>query len=238
MGFFSGLLDGFTGKAQQRDIQAANAQATTQLGQGRDAALQQYGTARDMFNPYAEQGARSNALYGDLTGANGVDKYKAGMAGYAGSDPFRDQNADYANNALMRQYSARGQSGGNAGLAVARAQTERGATDFNTYMQRLQGQGQQGLQATGAQSGITTGMGDISNGYGQQMAGNAINYGNAMAGTRNILGNNLMGLAGVGLKAFAPQIGGMFGGGGQQGQTSPGTMANGGWSTSVNKLWM
>ena len=38
-----------------------------------------------------------------------------------------------------------------------------------------------------------------------------------MAGTRNILGNNLMGLGGLALKAFAPSPGGgvnqLFGGG-------------------------
>ena len=235
MGFFGS----FFGNDQRKDIETANRQATGALTQGRDAAMGQYSQAREMYSPYAQQGQRANALYGDATGANGQGAYKAAMAGYAGSDPFRDQNADYANNALMRQYAARGQSGGNAGLAVARAQTERGATDWNAYLSRLQGQGQMGLQATGAQAGLTQGMGDLQSGYGQQMAGNAINYGNAMAGSRNIGINNLMGIGGLALKAMAPTPGGFGGGGGNPGIITQNPATDLPWQNggSVNKLF-
>ena len=199
----------FFGTDQQKDITQAKGQADKSLATGRDQALDQYGQARAMYQPYAQQGQQANRLYGDATGANGQDAYKAAMSSYAGSDPFRDQNAQYANDALRRQYNARGQGmGGNADLAVARAQTERGAQDWGNYLNRLQGQGQMGFQATGAQAGLTQGMGDIQSGYGQQMAGNAINYGNAMAGTRNIGLQNIMNVAGTAAKFMAPTPGG------------------------------
>jgi len=225
----------FFGNDQRNDVQSANRQATASLGAGRTAAIGNYSQARDMYQPYAQQGQRANALYGDATGANGTAAYRSAMQGYAGSDPFRDANADYANNALMRQYNARGNgNSGTASLAVARAQTERGAQDWNAYLSRIQGQGQMGMQATGAQAGLTQGMGDIESGYGQQMAGNAINYGNAMAGSRNIGTQNMLGLGGMLIGGFSPT---------KDGSTAFGNMAGGigraaqGAYGSVNKLW-
>lgn len=204
----------FFGNDQRKDIGRANQQSEAALATGRTAAIGNYQAGQKRFDPYAQQGLQANKLYGDATGANGVDAYKGAMAGYAGSDPFRDQNADLANNALMRQYNARGQgNSGTSSLAVARAQTERGATDWNAYLQRLQGQAGQGMQATQAQAGFDQGIGDIESGYGQQRAGNAINYGNAMAGSRNIGLQNMLGVAGTAAKFFAPTPGGMPGGG-------------------------
>lgn len=203
MSFFSDLVGGFTGSSQRKDIANANTQAQGYLTSGLNNALGYYGQASDMYSPYVQQGQAANKLYNDAIGANGTAAYQTAMSNYAGSDPFRDANADYANNALMRQYNARGMgNSGTSSLAVARAQTERGATDWNNYLNRLQGAGQQGLQATSAQSALTQGMGDLYSGYGQQQAGNAINYGNALAGSRNILTNNLMGLAGTAVRAF------------------------------------
>ena len=236
MGFFGS----FFGNDQRKDIQNANAQSNADLATGRTAAIGNYRAGQQRFDPYAQQGQKANALYGNATGANGVDAYKGAMADYAGADPFRDQNADLANNALMRQYNARGQgNSGTASLAVARAQTERGAQDWNSYLGRLQGQAGQGLQATQAQAGFDQGMGDIESGYGQQKAGNAINYGNAMAGSRNIGLQNMLGVAGTAAKFFAPTPGGMpgaGGGGGLANHISNGSTNRlfGGWARSSN----
>lgn len=49
----------------------------------------------------------------------------------------------------------------------------------------------------------------IESGFGQQSAANTINTGNAVAGTRNIGMNNLLQLAGTGMKAFTPGINGV-----------------------------
>ena len=240
MSFFGDLIGGFTGKSQQQDIQNANAQATAALGAGKTAALDQYSQARSMYDPYAQQGGRANALYGDALGVNGADKRGAATANFSQNNPYSQAGDDYAMNGVMRQMASRGQSGGNALLAAQRVGSERWDQRYNNWMGQLQGAGQQGLQATGAQAGLTQGMGDIQSGYGQQMAGNAINYGNAMAGTRNILGNNLMGIGGLALKAMAPTptaaMGGMGGGGGYITQ-NPATDLPWQKAGSVNQLY-
>jgi len=212
----------FFGSDQRKDIENANRQATSSLTQGRDAALGQYGTARDMYSPYAQQGQRANALYADSIGANGQAAQQAAYSQYAGSDPFRAANERYAAQADQQRYGARGWSG-NASLAAARASMERGATDWNNHLLRLSGMGQQGMQATGAQAQLTQGMGDIQSGYGQQMAGNAINYGNAMAASRNIGTQNMLGLGGMLMGGFSP--------------TKDGSTAFGNMTGSVNKLF-
>jgi len=198
----------FFGNDQRNDINKANQQATASLTQGRDQALSSYGQARSMYDPYAQQGGRANALYGDALGVNGAGARTAATANFAATNPYSQAGDDYAMGGVMRQMASRGQSGGNALLAAQRVGSERWDQRYNNWMGQLQGAGQQGLQATGAQAGLTQGMGDIQSGYGQQMAGNAINYGNAMAGSRNIGINNLMGLGGMALKAFAPAPGG------------------------------
>lgn len=188
-------------------MERANAEATTSLQQGYDRAQGNYSTAQGMYRPYAEQGQQANTMYGNALGLNGVDAQKSFGQNYAASDPFRQQNADFATNALMRQYNARGQTyGGSTDLAISRANLERGSQDYNSYLNRLQGQGQQGYQATGAQAGIEQAKGDLSYGYGQQRAGNSINFGNALAQTRSTGVNNIIGglgaVAGVG-RSFA-----------------------------------
>jgi len=242
MSFFGDLIGGFTGKAQQNDIKNANSQATAALGQGRDQALGAYGQAQRLYDPYAQQGGRANALYGDALGVNGAGARTAATANFASTNPYSQAGDDYAMRGVQRQMNARGAgNSGNALLAMQRVGSERFDQRYNNWMGQLGQQGQQGLQATGAQAGLQQGMGDIQSGYSQQMAGNAINYGNAMAGTRNILSNNLMGLGGLALKAFAPTPTGM--GGGSPGmistpQASPGELPwlnNGGGS--VNRLF-
>jgi hypothetical protein len=204
----SGFFSDFLGKSQQKDLANSKAQADAALGQGYGTAQGNYKTAQGMYDPYRQQGQQANALYGNALGLNGVDAQKAFGANFAASDPFRQQNADFANNSLMRQYNARGMgNSGTAALATQRASLERGSQDYNNYLNRLQGQGQQGFQATGAQAGLEQGMGDLAYGYGQQQAGNAINYGNALAQSRSIGVNNLMGMGGLALKAAGAAYG-------------------------------
>lgn len=230
MGFFSDIVDGFTGKAQRKDLEAANAKATGALTTGRDNALGDYGSAQRMFDPYAQQGQKANALYADSVGANGLGAQQQAFSQYAGSDPFRAANQQYAAQADRNMYGARGWTG-NSSLAAARASQERGATDWNNHLMRLGGLGQQGYQATASQAGLQQGMGDLKYGYGQQMAGNAINYGNAMAGTRNIGMQNIMGLGGLALGAV-----GAFGGLGALGGAAGGLGSHVS-NNSVNRLY-
>ena len=208
MSFFGSFLDTFNGGKQRQTIEAGDARARADAQAGTTAAVAANNKASSYFDPYAQQGGRANALWGDALGVNGAGARTAATANFAATNPYTQTGDDYAMGGVMRQLSSRGQSGGNALLAAQRVGSERWDQRYNNWMGQLQGAGQQGLQATGAQAGLTQGMGDIQSGYGQQMAGNAINYGNAMAGSRNIGINNLMGLGGMALKAFAPAPGG------------------------------
>lgn len=196
------------GTSQQKDLKASKAAADSALSQGYTGAMGDYKTAQGMYDPYVKQGQQANSMYGNALGLNGVDAQKSFGANYAAADPFREQNADFANNALMRQYNAKGMgNSGTAALATQRASLERGSQDYNNYLNRLQGQGQQGFQATGAQAGLQQGMGDMTYGYGQQRAGNEINYGNALAQSRSTGINNILGVAGVAAKAAGAYYG-------------------------------
>jgi hypothetical protein len=64
---------------------------------------------------------------------------------------------------------------GVAALAAARANADRGSQDFENYMNRLQGLGQQGQQAAGQQAGYA-----FQN--GQQMGQYGYNLGQGLAG--------------------------------------------------------
>lgn len=193
------ILGGLTGSAQKADITAAKGRADAALREGYDTGRADYSAASDRFQPYADTGGNAMRMYADATGVNGQPAYNAAAGNFATGDPFRQSNEDFANEQLKRTFNARGATyGGNAMLAAARGSLERGSTDWNNWLNRLQGQGQQGFQATAAQAGIGTGMGDMAMGYGQTKAGNEINYGNAMASNRNTLTNNLVSIANAG----------------------------------------
>ena len=223
MGFFGS----FFGSDQRKDMERANAQATASLGAGKAAARQDYSTAQGFYQPYAQQGSRANALYGDALGVNGAGARTAATANFQATSPYSQTGDDYAMQGVLRQMNARGMgSSGSALLAMQRVGSERFAQRHNNWMGQLEGAGQQGLQASAAQAGLQQGMGDIESGYSQQMAGNAINFGNAMAASRTQGINNIMGLGGLAMKAMAP--------------SPSGSIAGNAWNAargSVNKLW-
>jgi hypothetical protein len=202
------VKDTLGGGAAQGDIQAAHAQSEKDLAQGYDAGQNDYSSASDRYTPYAQTGGNAMKMYADATGVNGQGAYDTAAHNFATGDPFRQQNEDYANQQLLKTFNARGATySGNAMLAAARGSLERGSTDWNNWLNRLQGQSQQGFQATGAQSGIDVGKGDMAMGYGQTRAGNDISYGNAMALNRGTLMNNLIGIGGVVAKGAGAGMG-------------------------------
>lgn len=199
--------DTIGGGAAQRDIQAAKGRADSALDTGYNTGRGDYERAGHRFDDYAATGGNAMRMYADATGVNGRGAYQGAVDNFAG-DPFRQGNEDFAQRQLGRSFAPRGMRySGNAMLAAARGSMERGSTDWNNWLNRIQGQGEQGFRATGAQAGVDTGMGDMAMGYGQTKAGNEINYGNAMASNRGTLMNNLMGLAGVGGKIAGAYMG-------------------------------
>ena len=202
-----GFLDDFTGKSRQQDLSRAYTDATGFLNRGYDDATAAYDRAGGLLDPYAESGGRANAMLMDALGVNGQPAYQSIVDNYT-RDPFRQSNEDFANKQLLttfnRYLGGPGANSGNAMLAAARGSLERGSTDWNNWLNRLTGAGDRGYQATTAQAGIQTGLGDLAQGHGQTLAGNRINYGNAMADSRGTLTNNLLGVGGLAVGAFTP----------------------------------
>lgn len=203
-----GIFDDFTGSSQKRDIKQAYAKSTEAARGGLDDSIRYGEEARSFFDPYAASGRRANAMYDAATGLLGRDAYQGVVDDFTG-DPFREWNQDDAVRRIQRQFDARGDArGGNAMLAGARESMRRGSEDWNNWLNRIAGQQQVGLGATGSQAGITVGMGNNAFKAGQSQADREASFGNAMAASRSTLMNNLMGLGGMAVKAFTPGFGG------------------------------
>lgn len=201
MGFF----DDFTGKSAREDLKKGAKASNAALDQGYAGLQQNYNQAYDLYSPYAQSGQAGNAMYSNAIGLNGHDAQQQVVNQFAGSDPFRQFNEDNSNRATARQWNANGAyDSGASRLASARVNQERGSQDWNAMLDRWGNMGQQGFQATGAQAGIKTGLGDSAWGYGTTKAGQATNQANAMAQSRGILTNNLLQVAGTAAKFMKP----------------------------------
>jgi hypothetical protein len=166
------------------------------LQAGYDEAQPYYDEAFDLFTPYAEQGQQANQLYGHAIGL-GTDEEREAAQSRFFSDPAMQSILGDQSNALLRQLNARGNTyGGKAALAGARV----GRENYEGWLNRLMGQGQQGGQYAGQQASIRSGQGDLRYGFGATKAGQEINYGNARAENRNTGINNLLNVAGTAAK--------------------------------------
>jgi hypothetical protein len=124
------------------------------------------------YKPYLDAGSNASTLYGDALGANGIDRQRAFGAHYAAYNPFRAQNEDFANEALMRVLNARGLSGsGYAGEAVARQSLARGSEDYQNFLNHLANLSSRGLSAAAGAAGTATGTAATRAGTGATFAG-------------------------------------------------------------------
>ena len=206
MGFFSS----FFGSDQKKAINKSHAQAQGYLDagntQGQGQVTDYYNRARTYIAPYTAGGAQANQLLGNYLGANGADAQRQAFANFA-NDPGFQAQFGAGINALDRSATARGglYSGAQMkGIHEFGQQFQRQA--YNDRINQLMGYSGQGQQAALAGAGLAnqtgTQLGNMSFGYGQQSAANAINKGNALAQASNTGWNNLIGLAGVAAKAF------------------------------------
>ena len=195
MGFFGSLFGG----DQRKDLRRAKRKSDAALQSGYDEAQPFYDEAVGMFEPYAESGQQANERYNQLLGLGTPEERDAAQQVYQ-SDPAFQGMLGLESNRLLKQLNARGQTyGGTAALAGTRT----GLENYGNYLNRLQGQGAQGLGATGAQSAIRAGQGDLRFALGGAQAGQETSFGSAMAESRNIGINNLLSLGGTVGKAFA-----------------------------------
>lgn len=202
------FLGSFFGTTQRNDVKRAKKKADAALDAGADLGRAAFGSATDRLDPYAQTGMAGNAMYADALGLNGRPAQQGVVDNFM-SHPFRDQNGRWADDAMLRTFAARGMGDSGASrLAVSRANLERGSQDWNRWLDRIAGVGQQGLTASGTQAGLDAGLGQAEFGLGTTRAGNEINFGNAMAASRNTGVNNLLGLAGTVVSGFTPGWGG------------------------------
>lgn len=230
MASLGSLWGSFTGDSQKRRAEEGFKQSTAALQGGFDQGadyIKDYNQQGNAYlQPYSQQGQGANKLYGTFLGLDGADAQRGAFQNYQGADPFRQYNEDNALKALSRQYNRLGMlDSGNSRYAMSKAMLDRGSQDFGEYMQRLAGQGQQGMGAANALAGYAnnTGgvLGQMRMNLGQQQAGNAINYQNSLAASDGIFGNNLLKVAAL---AAAPFTGGAtlpFAFGGTPGGSTP-----------------
>lgn len=215
MGFFSELLGN---AAADRSRQASDT-AASQLGAGYAGAnrniRQGYDTAQGYMKPYVDQGLSGQTAYNNALGLNGASGSATAQQQYqAARNPYAQYQQDQTTNALMRKYNAMGMGqSGTAALAAARANNEQGYNDYNNWLSRLQGVGQQGMSAAGTAGNyaMTNGseLANLDWGYNSALAGNTINTANAVnAAKAGGINNLLKGIGTIGGMAFAPMTGG------------------------------
>jgi len=206
-----GLFDIFTGAASKK---ALNNQIATQnagkkeaygfLDQGLNTATSLYGDAGNMFDPYAQGGLKGNNLYQDALGINGAEGNKNAQNAFQTS-PGYQFGMDQGLQALERRASAQGNlQSGNTNVDTLKYAQGYADQNYGSWLDRLQGVGAQGLQATGSQAGLLSDLGNQNiNTQGAKanaatgVANNISNaYGNYAAAQNSASGNIWGGLLG------------------------------------------
>lgn len=164
------------------------------LATGYQTARDDYGRASEMYNPYAQTGLAGFNLYADANGLNGAGGNANATAAFHAS-PGYQWNVDQATDALARKASSLGTlGGGNTMAAISDRAGNMANQEYTNWLGRLQGIGQTGYNAMGAQAGIARGQGDLASGYGQDLARYGSGYGSDVA---SLYGNNAARRAGA-----------------------------------------
>jgi len=208
-----GFLDSFFGKSQARDINAANAEATSLIRGGYNQAGKDtragYDQAFGYIDPYMQSGGKASQLYDDAIGLGNYDNaFKQFNA-----DPFRagmQEAATKEANDIFGRYNPGGQHGV-AQRGVMDMMLRRYSQDVGDFRNRLQGRAGQGQQMAQVGAGMATDRGNalagLATNQATTLAGNRINYGNALAANRNTGFNNILGIAGLATNAYGASLG-------------------------------
>lgn len=200
------------GKKSTRDEQrgyADNLQTANQsYGAARSSQKTGYQEAQSFLTPYAESGVRTNALLDDALGVNGAEGGGRAMSAYrSASNPYLDYQQGETENALMRSFNARGQSNsGASAAAAAKARMGLGYQDYQGWLDRIGQRQGQGAQVAGQQSSMAYDnagvMRDLDLGEGQTKMDLRTGLTSAMANSRNAGLNNLLQIAGTGIRGY------------------------------------
>lgn len=203
MGLISDIVGSITGKTAAKELRKGKAATDKLLDDSYNTGVvPAYNEAYQLYDPYKQQGDAAQKMLMDSLGVNGTEAQGAVLAQYEGANPFRQFNINRGVQAVNRAKNAGGNAwSGAAALAGNRVAQERGSQDLQQWRENLMAGGQTGFNATSAQAGIKAGMGNNAWAYGTTKAGVQQNHSNAMAQNSNTLANNLLGIAGMGLKA-------------------------------------
>jgi hypothetical protein len=194
-----GIFDALFGDGGEKELRSAKKKSDAALTEGYDAATGRFDEAFELFTPYAEQGQVANQRYNQLLGLGTPEERDAAQQTYL-DDPAFQGMLGLESNRLLKQLNARGQTyGGTSALAGARV----GLEGYGNYLNRLQGQGQQGFGATTSQANTRMNQGNLDFGFGATKAGSEINFGNSVAQAQQSGVNNLLSLVGTGAQAAA-----------------------------------
>jgi hypothetical protein len=221
MGFFSDLFGGASGKkAANAAAEAQSAYINTGYDKAEKATGQGYSDARGYIDPYIQSGRRASTSYENALGLNGrggFDEAQGQFDMYSAPEQAATRNAL---GATLRRYNAGNGGGGNSGgLALATARTY--ADRYNQYRQqwldRVQGQGQQGWQASQAGAGLATDYGNRTADYALGRATGLANtetqrqqniYQAGVQGQQNLM-KGLGFLGGAAISGFTPGASGV-----------------------------
>lgn len=206
MGFLKSLVRGFTGEEAKDQITQGRAAANSEITRGEQGSLDEYGRAITRLDPYESGGREGYDAYRASIGLMGPEE-QARIQGMYFDDPVQNALMDRVTRANTRAFTAGGMS--NSGAAT-QSLTNRLLDTYRGWQDRLMNLGAGGQQAATGQATIQTGMGDTRFAAAQQRAGVHTGAANALAANAGTGMNNLMGLVGMGLKAF-----GSFGAGGK-----------------------
>lgn len=212
MGFFGDLIGGFTGK---NEADAAK-KADRRYRQGIDNAVNQarpvfnkgYNAAMDQYQPLADQGQQYNALLADLYGVNGPEAQAAAQEMYM-DDPMRQGQLSMAIRGVDRGANASGLYGSGR-MALAGERAAQGL--YNDWMQGFGNQAAQGAGYIGNRAMLDI---DKGNTIGNMLYGSEAAKAQSRAGAaqqvgqaKSMFANNLLNVAGLGVKAYTGGIGG------------------------------
>lgn len=191
-----GQADSALGRGQRQTTAAYNT-GRADINSGADQALGYYQGANALMQPYQAQGTRANTMYGNALGINGADA-RAQTQGVYMSDPIMEQLMAGADKSTFQRYNA----GGMGDSGASRAAVLQGRyNNYGGWLDRLDNQGNRGLQAAqqmgqnnSQMANVATNRGNALANMAQWQGNSAANYANQYAGNRVNLGNSLANL--------------------------------------------
>lgn len=144
-------------------IGQGEAKSVGAIGTGTKSAISSlqnsYNDAIGYYSPYATTGANAFNQYADATGVNGQTGYDRAVGNFHASPGYQYQ-VDQASDQVARQASALGTLGsGNTMAAISDRAQNLADQDYGSYLDRLNGIGQMGYNATGQQAGLRSQQG-------------------------------------------------------------------------------